>query len=303
MYLLSIVIDRNVEELKLLLDKQIESFKDEGIEIDEEINFDEPFYILKYTVGIESVKNYPIKDFVNIFKYCVANALFEYIKFYEEPQLLRKIINYDYYYFNINERVKIQNKIKDYIERETNKTIDGNKLIHKKKFEIIQQFVDYLKTNAVININGFITFRLQDYILELQEIVGRAVEEFLMDKEYNEFIKLLKYFVEIQEAKIDTLNIVLEENSKYNLYDEYGNIVNDEYLNMIEMEMDNNNINYEDLLISSLITIAPNKIFIHKIDNLTNIEIIQTITRVFVDKVTICDNCQWCGIKANIKKE
>lgn len=303
MYLLSIVIDRNIEELKLLLDKQIESFKDEGIEIDEEINFDEPFYILKYTVGIESVKNYPIKDFVNIFKYCVANALFEYIKFYEEPQLLRKIINYDYYYFNINERVKIQNKIKDYIERETNKTIDGNKLIHKKKFEIIQQFVDYLKTNAVININGFITFRLQDYILELQEIVGRAVEEFLMDKEYNEFIKLLKYFVEIQEAKIDTLNIVLEENSKYNLYDEYGNIVNDEYLNMIEMEMDNNNINYEDLLISSLITIAPNKIFIHKIDNLTNIEIIQTITRVFVDKVTICDNCQWCGIKANIKKE
>ena len=303
MYLLSIVIDKNVEELKVELYKQIESFINEGIKIDEQINYDEPSYILKYTVDIKSVKNYPIKDFVNIFKYCTANALFQYIKLYEEPQILHKTINHEYYYFNAQERSKIENKAKSYIKNQGDRTRDDNKLNYKKRFEIIQRFVDYLKADTTININGFITFRLQDYILGLQAIVERAVEDFLMDKEYNEFIKLLKYFVEIQDAKIDTLNIVLEENNKYSLYDGYGNVVHDEYLDIIEMEMKNNNINYEDLLISSLITIAPNKIFIHKIHNISNVEIIKTITRVFVDKVTICDNCQWCGIKASIKKE
>lgn len=32
----------------------------------------------------------------------------------------------------------------------------------------------------------------------------------MVDKEYNEFIKLLKYFVEIEESKLDKLNILID---------------------------------------------------------------------------------------------
>ena len=36
----------------------------------------------------------------------------------------------------------------------------------------------------------------------------------MVEKEYNEFIKLLKYFVEIQESKVDEVNILIEEEWK-----------------------------------------------------------------------------------------
>lgn len=303
MNLLSVVIEKKPDKLQTLLNKQIESFKNEGIEIDEKSTYDDPFYTLDYSVKIESVKNYPISDFINIFKYCAANALYEYVKLYEEPNLFNRIIDYDYYYFNVKEKIEIQNNIKELFEKEKNQANDKNSEAYKRKFTTIQKFVEYFKGNSQINIKGFITFRLKDYILELQEVVERAVEDFLMDKEYNEFIKLLRYFVDIQEAKVDTIHILLEDDNKYKLYDQYGKLVDNDYLKMIAAEMVDKDINYEDLLISSLITIAPNKIFIHHISKFDNVEVIQTISRVFVDKVNICDSCEWCKVKANVEKE
>ncbi|SNT08060.1 putative sporulation protein YtxC [Anaerovirgula multivorans] len=303
MNLLSVVIEKKPDKLQILLNKQIESFKNEGIEIDEKIAYDDPFYILDYSVKIESVKNYPISDFINIFKYCAANALYEYIKLCEEPHIFNRIIDCDYYYFNVKEKIEIQNNIKELFEKEKNQANDKNSEAYKRKFTTIQRFVDYFKTNSQINLRGFITFRLKHYVIELQDIVERAVEDFLMDKEYNEFIKLLKYFVDIQEAKVDTIHILLEEDNKYKLYDQYGKLVDNDYLKMIAAEMIDKDINYEDLLISSLITIAPNKIFIHRISKLENVEVIKTISRVFVDKVNICDSCEWCKVKANVEKE
>ncbi|SDK74774.1 putative sporulation protein YtxC [Natronincola ferrireducens] len=303
MNLLSIITDKNVEKLQQKLNKQINVFENEGILIEEKIIQDDSFYILNYSVEIESVKNYSISDFINIFKYCGANALFEYIKAYEEPHLINKIIDCEYYYFNIKERMEIQNIIRTNIEKENNKAVEVNSEESHRKFTIIQRFMDYFKLHDEINIKGFITFRLKDYILELQDIVERAVEDFLMDKEYNEFIKLLKYFVDIQEAKIDLIHILLEDEGKYKLYDQYGNLVNNEYLKVIASEMGDKDINYEDLLISSLITIAPNKVFIHNISKLENPDMIKTISQVFANKVKVCRDCDWCRVKANAEKE
>ncbi len=303
MNLLSIVVEKNLDELQSLLNKQIESFKNDDIEITENIINSGPFYRLDYNVEIKSIKNYSVSDFINIFKYCVANALYEYIKLYEEPDILNKMVNYDYYYFDMNERKQIRNNIKLIMEKEKKQDQDENSESYKKKLAIIESLIHYLKINSMINLRGFITFRLKNYIIALQDMVEYGVEEFLINKEYNEFIKLLRYFVDIQEAKIDEVHILLEENNKYKLYDQYGKIIDNDYLKMIAAEMVDNEINYEDLLISSLITIAPNKIFIHRIANLKNPELIKTISRVFVNKVKICDNCDLCRVKANVEEE
>ena len=301
MNLLSIVIEKKSDKFQALLNKQIESFRNEGIEIDEKSDYSEPYYILEYSVKIESVKNYPISDFTNIFKYCAANALYEYLKLYEESCIFNRIIDYDYYYFNAKEKKEIQNNIKALLKKERHQENDKNSEAYQRKLMIIQSFVDYFKINSYINLKGFITFRLKSYIIGLQDIVERGVEDFLMDKEYNEFIKLLKYFVDIQEAKIDVIHIVLEEDYKYKLYDKYGHLIDNDYLKMIAAEMIDKDINYEDLLISSLITIAPNKIFIHQISKLQSLELIKTISRVFFNKVKVCDSCDWCKVKVNLE--
>ena len=50
-------------------------------------------------------------------------------------------------------------------------------------------------------------------------------------------------------------------------------------------EITDKEISYDDLLISSLITIAPKRITIHQYDKIKNIELLNTINNVFSGKV------------------
>ena len=45
---------------------------------------------------------------------------------------------------------------------------------------------------------------------DIEEIIDKVIEGYMVEKEYKEFIKLLKYFVDIQESKIDLINIVID---------------------------------------------------------------------------------------------
>ncbi|EET86548.1 sporulation protein YtxC, partial [Clostridium carboxidivorans P7] len=77
---------------------------------------------------------------------------------------------------------------------------------------------------------GFITFRMKELREDLEEIVDKVVERYMTEKEYNEFIKLLKYFVEIQESKIEEINIIIKSDGKYLIQDKEGNDIEKNYL-------------------------------------------------------------------------
>ena len=78
-----------------------------------------------------------------------------------------------------------------------------------------------------------------------------------------EFIRLLRYFVDIQEPKVNEVNILLEKNSMFKLLDSEGKEIENEYLEGFCVELMSNSVNYEDLLISALITLAPKQLVIH----------------------------------------
>ncbi|SCY80542.1 putative sporulation protein YtxC [Alkaliphilus peptidifermentans] len=301
MNLLLIKVNKsNIEELCDKIKKEIESFNKEGIILEEKVTILGNIADLSYSVKIESIKNYPISDFINIFKYCMANALSEYIQYHEEPNIIRKIIDLEYYYFEQKEKEEIQ-KIALEIISEENKTSMIINQDETRKNKIINELVSYLKEDNEINIEGFITFRLQNYTIELEDTIEKAIEDYLMDREYNEFIKLLKYFVDIQESKINTIHIVIEQDHNYKMYDGDNNLINNDYLKDIAKEMtDHQYLSYEDILISTLITMAPQKIFIHRINNAHQPEIIKTIGRVFTTKVKVCNGCDWCNINSNV---
>ncbi len=308
MNLLLIEIDKNVEILQEKLIKQLESFQSEGIKIKEEVINQESSHQLKYSVKIESIKSYPISDFINIFKYYVANAFWEYIQIVEEKNLIKQIIEKEYYYFDDRERLEIERNTSNILNEENKVALLINQKNYTRKAKVIKKISEYLANENQINLDGFITFRLKEYIKDLEETIEKAIEDFLMDKEYNEFIKLLKYFVDIQESKIELVHVILDENNRYKLFDENNKLINNDYLKEIATEISNNNyLSYEDILMSSLITMAPKKILIHQNTDFNNIEIIKTITRVFTTKVYICDGCEWCSLEtaleSNVNKE
>lgn len=211
-----------------------------------------------------------------------------------ETKLIKKIIKDFCVYLTDYEKAHIYELADKLIKKEDNA---DDRIFYKqsRKNRIIKKIMNYLKTENIIIIDGFVKFRLNEYMKELYDVVEKAVEEYITEREYNEFIKLLRYFVEIQESKIDTIHILTAKDGGYILMDSKKNIINCEYYDDIKPELIDNEINNDDILISNLITIAPKKICIHNIEGFANKELMKTIRNVFFDRTEICKNCQICG--------
>ena len=123
-----------------------------------------------------------------------------------------------------------------------------------------------------------------------------------MDREYKEFIRLLRYFVDIQEPKYDTIHVIAGFEDKYILLDEKKGEITNECIQEFVNEIQDGEINYDDLLVSTLITFAPRKIVIHCTGQIKNKELLETIKNVFSGKVFICNGCETCTINV-VKNE
>jgi putative sporulation protein YtxC len=96
--------------------------------------------------------------------------------------------------------------------------------------------------------------------------------------------------VEIQEPKIEEVHVLVGLDRKYTLLNSKMEVIDNDILEDLAKEISNDDISHDDLLISSLITIAPNKIIIHNKERMKNQELIETINNVFYGKVNVVGN-------------
>jgi len=232
-----------------------------------------------------------------VLKKYISNALADYIIRQYEERLLTRIINSNYCYFNSLERKEILAKALNII-RNDDKTFFNSLFQIRRRNVIIRRLMDYFDNSNSIILDGFVNFRLKEYIKDLEEIVDKAVDDFLMDREYREFIRLLRYFVDIQEPKINTVHVLVNYENKYTILDEDKNEITNECVQEYVNEIAEGEINYDDLLVSSLITFAPRKIVMHSTGQFRNKELLETIKNVFAGRVVLCQDCELCLINA-----
>lgn len=230
-------------------------------------------------------------------RHYVANAISDAILNHWEYKILKKITRLQYYYLSPQERENVLLKAKKILEDATNYGGDHYLMYRmNRKSKILHKLLDYLSQNNNINIDGFINFRLQDYLAELNQVIEEAVDELLVEKEHQEFIMLLKYFVDIQEPRMEKVHVIMLDPGNIQLLNENFEPLNNEQLEGCLIEMIGNNINYEDLLISALITIAPKEIVLHlptSTDGDKNI--IKVLQGVFMEKLVLCNGCIKCS--------
>lgn len=231
----------------------------------------------------------------------VSNALADYIIRQYEEKLIGRIINTNYCYFNSVEKKEILS-IAQRIIRNEDKNFLNNIFQMRRRNVIVRKLLDYFEGSNSIILDGFVNFRLKEYMKDLEEIVDKAVDDFLMEREYNEFIRLLRYFVDIQEPKFDVIHVIVGFDNKYVLLDETRREITNECIQEFVNEISEGEINFDDLLVSSLITLAPRKIVIHSTGQFRNKELLETIKNVFSGKVVICSGCDSCLINM-IKSE
>jgi len=198
-----------------------------------------------------------------------------------EKKFINRIIRHKYHNFSLSERNRIQELTLDHLDEQDKLDNRLGRIVRKK--EIINQILNYLNQYNALNIEGFIRFRLKDYLDELNLAVEKAVDDFVIQKEYDEFIDLLKYFVDLQEPRISLVHVYKKPDGSFQIIDNNYHIINNEYLEGYLSEMFDEKIEYEDLLVSALINIAPDKIILHFADP----EAEKTIKSIFGNRVCI----------------
>lgn len=156
------------------------------------------------------------------------------------------------------------------------------------KYTVQNRVYEYILNNNYLNIDGFVKFRMKELMKYISAIGDIALEEYLIKKDQDEFVSVLKYFIDIQEEKIDLLRIHIMNDNSFVLYDKDGNRIenteDEEILNMMLKE----DLNYEDFLISTLLALCPKKIeILDSMKNDSSSEIVDMIKSIFGDKVSI----------------
>ena len=202
------------------------------------------------------------------------------IEFYEE-KILKQLINYNYFYFDEYENNKILENCMQLIEPEMYNT----KLLDNKNIK------EYVKENKAMILDGFVYFRLRAYLEYLDEVVDSGVNQFVIEKEYREFISLLRVYVESKVPEYNLLHLIyingesilLDE--KRNIVSVSENIYNAKYLSDISFSSN-------DFALNTLLCLLPRRVEIHLIDD--EDEFINTLKLIFEGRVTICKDCDIC---------
>lgn len=223
----------------------------------------------------------------------VSNALADYIIRQYEEKLITRIINTSYCYFNSKEKTEILGLALKSVKNDDKDFFSTLYKIRRRNV-IVRKLIEYFELSNDLILEGFVNFRLKEYIKDLEEIVEKAVDDFLMEREYKEFIRLLRYFVDIQEPKFDIIHVMIDYDNRYILMDESLKEITNECIQEFINEVSEGEINHDDLLVSSLITMAPKKIIIHSSGRFKNKELLETIKNVFSGKIVICNGCDMC---------
>jgi len=161
---------------------------------------------------------------------------------------------------------------------------------------------DYISANDTLVLDGFVQFRLKEYVEAIKSAVTEAVSRAEAKHEYDEFIKLLKFFVDIQNPVVETVHIIKTEN-RYIISDESYSEISNDYMEDFRRELKYGNINYDDLLLSALITLAPNKIYIHNYEDISNKELLLTLKKIFNKKLIFCNDADMPDLNNNCENK
>lgn len=230
-------------------------------------------------------------DAVSAVRRCVADALGEVICGHWEERLVRRLIRAHYDYFDAEE----QGRIFGYASHRLREADATRGAGISRRARVLARLQEYLDAHNNLILDGFVTFRLKDYMEELEETVDRAVDEYLLEREFEEFVHLLRHFVESQEPRVDTVHVVRLASGSFQILGVDGSVLRADALTGHAPGAPGPEIDGDDVLISALVTMAPRTIHLHRLSERADLkDAVETLRRVFPARLRECAGCPRC---------
>lgn len=226
----------------------------------------------------------------------VCRVLADYILEEWEEELLRRLVGKDKRYSQ-NEREELLaycRQLENVSDFAFAAAADSSSTGRARKRSLLEQdLADCFAEGPVLHLDGVLRFRINRYGAELKELLEYASDEFLMDRQYKEFIALLRYFVYVQDSRIPLAHIIHKGGHAFLLLDENLKPIDTEKLDTTyKVEFMDKDYNLEDMIVSALLTISPERIRIHTRE--PELPVIKTLTQIFENRTEICLQCKSC---------
>lgn len=288
---------RETDNLINELEQRYAWIKQRGYSLDIKIDVNEQYNMNNILIdlrGNNPDRLFREEDILYIFKHQLSEVLAEHVINYWEDRIIWKEILRRFKSSSSDDKQIIFKKttefLKGYNDNESLKLL----MNFGRKNKIAHKILDYIYDNDMLVVKGFINFYMRDYLNEIKFALDLAYEELKNEKEYNEFIKLLRYFVDSQPPKTYEVNLLINEDEGFCLWDGNGIKIEESYINCYLEDIMFGEINLDDILISILITIAPRRIILHNTDKTANCEPVIMIKDVFKDRIKTCHGCERC---------
>ena len=249
------------------------------------LDFEDIYYInKKFRIYQNVIVHYKGKDlggFISILSSIITNS----ILLYYEQILIKEKINLNYFYFDIFEKKMIEETCMSYILSGEDDTIKF------RKYEIWNEVYRYIQENKSVIMDGFVNFRLENYSNTIDDIVDYSVNKYVVEKEYSEFISLLKLYIDSKESTTDLVHLIYTDGESVLLDSNRNNIPLDD--TMFDMKyLSDITFSSNDYALNALLTLLPKKIDIHIVSY--EDEFINTLKLIFDTRITICTDCNIC---------
>lgn len=222
----------------------------------------------------------------------LAQALTKFLTDTWERDWLQRVIEREYDYYNADEVSFLADRGIEFLR---NHSHWGKQIL--RNHEIESCIADYLMHNRTFIVEGFIRFRLRDFEEDRYRAIEYAIDQYLMDQEYREFIRLLRYFLDFQESDLPLVHFVCNQHQVL-LIDQNGFPIKDKELIRFSQDLLEKELPADDLILSTLISLAPRQVKVHTPLGTELPEIAETVFSVFEQRVEMCPGCTLCNTQS-----
>lgn len=254
----------------------------------ENINLEDTYIsIHKFKHFNNIIIHYLGSQYIKFYNY-LSNSITKAIIQYCEEDIIYYNLNFNYFYFHLHEKKKILENTLNLLAEDDKSTI---------RYDYINnEIFNYITNHHSFYLQAFINFFLNRYTNFINSQIDIAVNKFLIDKEYIEFVNILKLYIksESENSKINHLHLIYKDKTSI-IIDDNKNIISCNDNIRKATYVSDISFSSNDFALNTLLNLVPKKITLHLIDSYCD-EFINTLKLIFQDKIIICEDCDICNM-------
>lgn len=280
----SVASGRALKSIRHLVSQEIGAWEARGVRIS--VKESQAGELLVLRCEVPKTREVEPHEILQTIKASVANGLSHIIVDEYEKLLVVRLIDDNYAYLSTMDREILKRKAMSKLAGRDGATSIGHS--GQRKSRVWAKLAEYLEREDEIVLEGFITFRLKEYLEDLFDTVEETVEDYLTEREYREFLKLLRHFMSRQKESTYQVNIV-RDGVRYQVLDEKLKPVSGEVGRFLDRPPRGIDLGVDDLIVSAVVTLAPELVVWHgKVDGSPCYDLIHDL---FEGRLHVCPGC------------